>query len=199
MGWTPETSAYQQVNAVTDTLIAAAKAREQMDEHLKLIALIEAGRHLLVGAKAMAQYVEQRFTRDTDYLVDYRLFLEVRRWFGRENIPHQDKGEAILSESVGIDVIDAHHNPVLKALLDSERGIPSPEALAATKYVSIISGTRGQPKLSFDIGDFISLVTLEAFEVEKFLNFLVDRYAEQRDRARKLIDKIKRGESPMVL
>ncbi len=199
MVWTPETSAYQKVNAVTDTIIATAAAREQMNEHLNLVAIIEGGRHLLVGAKAMAQYVEQRFTRDTDYLVDHKLFLEIRRWFNREKVPHEDTGEAILSESIGIDVIDAHHNPVLKALLHNERGIPSPEALAATKYVAIISGTRGQPKLSFDIGDFISLVTLEAFEVEKFLDFLVDRYTEQRGHARELIEKIKRGESPIVL
>ena len=42
-------------------------------------------------------------------------------------------------------------------------------------------------------------VTLEEFDVEGFLGYLVHRYEEQRSHARGLIDRIRRGESPISI
>ena len=179
--------------------MTAAHEKEKMDEHLKLVEMIESDRHLLVGAKALAAYVEQRFTDDTDYVVGRGSFQKVRGWLKRQNIEHEDSGEAIRSKALGIDVIDASNNPVLQEILKRENGIPSPEALAATKYITIVSGTRGQRKVHQDISDLIGLVTLDAFDVEIFLGYLVERYEEQRQHARDLIDRIKRGESPITI
>ena len=193
-----ETSSYQRIQAIVDGRISAANERGKMDEHLKLVAVIEADRHLIVGAKALAAYMKQRFTEDTDYVVGHQTFQKVRRWLRQEKVPHEDSGETIRVPKLGIDVIDASHNPVLKEILKRDSGIPSPEALAATKYVAVVSGTRGQQKTHFDIGDFIGLVNLDGFEVERFLEYLVDRYEEQRPPAQEVIDQIKRGDSPIT-
>ena len=64
--------------------------------------------------------------------------------------------------------------------------------------VAVVSGTRGQQKTHFDIGDFIGLVNLDGFEVERFLEYLVDRYEEQRPHAQEVIDQIKRGDSQIT-
>jgi hypothetical protein len=199
MGRTSRTSTYDQVNAIVEKVVAAAAERERMPEHVKLVEIIESERHLLVGARALAVHIEQRFTKDTDYVVGNRVFQKVRRWLQREEIPHDDLGGALLCKSLGIDVINAGSNPVLKEILKHETGTGSPEALAATKYVAIVSGTRGQQKLHFDIGDLIGLATLGEFDVEKFLGYLVERYEERRPHARELIDKIKRGEGPIAI
>jgi len=193
------TSTYDQMNAIIQGIESAAAEREQMDEHVKLVALIESGRHLLVGAKALAKYLEPRFTKDADYLAEHRLFQKVRKWLRQENIEHEDHGGIVQSKVLGIDVINADSHPVLKEILKRESGVPSPEALAATKYIAIVSGTRGQQKLHLDISDFIGLVNLDGFDVEKFLGYLVDRYEEQRPHAQELVDKIKRGEAPITI
>ena len=169
-----------------------------MDEHLKLVAIIEADRHVIVGAKALAAYMKQRFTEDTDYVVGHKTMQKVRQWLKRETVAHEDSGETIRVPELGIDIIDAAHNPVLKEILKRDSGIPSPEALAASKYIAVVSGTRGQQKTHFDIGDFIGLVNLDGFQVERFLEYLVDRYEEQRPHARELIGRIKRGDSPIT-
>jgi len=173
--------------------------KRNMPQHAELVAVIEADRHLLVGARAMAVYVEQRFTEDTDYLVGHKTFQKVRRWFKKQGVEHEDTGEAIRSAVLGLDIIDASNNPVLIEILEHETGVPSPEGLATTKYVAMVSGTREQWKLHHDIADFIRLVGLEGFDVAKFLGYLVDRYAEQRAHAEELIDQIHRGEGPIVI
>ena len=66
MASTPDTSAYQRIHAIVNRRMAAAREKEQTDEHLRLVELIESDRHLLVGAKALAAHIEQRFTDDTD-------------------------------------------------------------------------------------------------------------------------------------
>ncbi len=199
MVWLPETSSYQRIHAVLDGLVSAARKKEKMDEHLKLVGLIEADRHLLVGAKALAVYIEQRFTKDTDYVVGHRTYQKVRKWLKKEDVVHDDSGETIRAEVLGLDIIDASHNPVLTEILKRESGIPSPEALAATKYIAIVSGTRERRKVYQDIADLVGLVTLDGFDVGKLLGYLVDRYEEQRTRVQALIDKIQRGESPIVI
>ena len=169
-----------------------------MSKHLQLVEMIESDRYLVLGAKAMATYVKQRFTEDTDYLVGHRAFGRIRKWLVDAGIPFDDEGEAIRVEQLGIDVIDAANNPVLKEMLNRETGVPSVEVLAASKYVAIISGTRGQQRVHFDIGDFIGLVCLDGFDSEKFLSCLVDRYAEQRSHASEIIARIRRGEAPIT-
>lgn len=161
--------------------------------------MIEARRHLLVGAKALTAYMEQRFTKDTDYVVGRRDFARIRKWFREQGIAHEDRGEVIQSEALAIDVIDGHFHPVLKEILKQESGLPSAEALAATKYVAFVSDTREQRKKYQHIADFAGLVTLDGFDVNKFLAFLVDRHAEQRGQARELIDRIRRNEFPITI
>jgi len=199
MAPTPETSSYQRIDALVNGLVSAANEKEKMDERLKLVELLEKDRHLIVGAKALATYLKPRFTEDTDYIVGHGSFQKVRRWLSRENIPHQDDGEAIRVAALGLDIVDASNNPVLAEILKRENGVPSPEALAASKYIAMVSGTREPQKVHFDIGDFIGLVSLDGFEVERFLEYLVDRYEEQRPHAQELIDKIKKGESPITI
>jgi len=195
----PDSSAYRSVNALVDEVVSRARARERMDEHLKLVEIIESGRHLLVGAKALATYMKQRFTEDTDYIVAHRTFLNVRRWLKQAGVAYEDHGGLVRSESLGIDVIDAGPNPVFKEILRRETGVPSQEALAATKYVAMVSGTREMRKFYQDVSDFVGLVNLEGFDVDRFLGFLVERYEEQRSHARELIDRIRRGESPLTI
>lgn len=195
----PEASSYDRIHQIIDGLIAAADAKENMDEHRKLVEMIEADRHLLVGAKAMAAYVKQRFTHDTDYVVGKRMFRRIHRWLDQQRIPYQHSGETLRAETIGIDVIDASNHPVLEEILKRESGVPSPEALAATKDIAIVSGTRGQRQIHFDIGDLVGLVTLEGFDERKFLQYLVDRYEERRAHARELIEKIRRGDSPITI
>ena len=168
-------------------------------QHAELVGLIEADRHLLVGARAMAVYVEQRFTEDTDYLVGHKTFQKIRRWFKQQGVEHEDTGKAIRSTTLGLDIIDASNNPVLVEILKRENGVPSREALAVSKYVAMVSGTRQQWKLHHDIADFIRLVGLESFDVGRFLGYLVERYEEQRAHAEELIGKILRGEGPIVI
>ena len=170
-----------------------------MEKHREFVALLESDRHLLVGAKALATYVEQRFTKDTDYVVEHKVFLRARKWLKEQNVEHNDHGQVIQSEEIGIDIIDAGSNPVLKEILRQENGIPTPEALAATKYITIVSGARSQEKLHFDLGDFIKLAKLAGFDVEKFVAYLVDRYEEQQPHARALIDRIQRGDTPITI
>jgi hypothetical protein len=192
-------STYDRINAMVKQLQAAVSEREQMDEHSKVVGLIESGKHVLAGAKALATYLEPRFTADMDYVVEGRTFEKVRKWLVQEHVPHEDLGGAIRAQTIGLDIINGDGHPVLKEILKRERGIPSPEALAATKYVSIVSGTRGQQKLYLDISDFVGLVTLSGFGVEKFVGYLVDRFEEQRPHARELIEKIKSGEGPITI
>ncbi|MFH0983093.1 MAG: hypothetical protein V2A79_16360 [Planctomycetota bacterium] len=199
MAWSPRTSSYHRIHAILDQLISTAHDKENMDEHLKLVELLETDRHLLVGAKALAAYIKQRFSEDTDYVVGHRTFQKVRKWLKQQRLAHEDNGEAIQVGVLGIDIIDARHHPVLQEILKRENGIPSPEALAATKYIAIVSATRGPQKRHFDIGDFIGLVTLDGFDVERFLEYLVGNYAEQRPHAREVIDRIQKGESPITI
>lgn len=194
----PPSTAYERIQSIIEGRLAAVREKEHMSKHLQLVELIESDRYLVLGAKAMATYVKQRFTEDTDYLVGHRAFGRIRKWLADAGIPFDDEGEAIRVEHLGIDVIDAANNPVLKEMLNRETGVPSVEALAASKYVAIVSGTRGQQRMHFDIGDFIGLVCLDGFDVEKFLGCLVDRYVEQRPHASEIIDRIRRGEAPIT-
>lgn len=192
-------SSYERVQAVCAARMASVNGKRNMPHHVRLVEMIEADRHLLVGARAMAMYVEQRFTEDTDYLVGHKTFQKVRRWFKQQGVEHDDTGEAIRSTALGLDVIDASNNPVLAEMLKHENGVPSPEALAATKYVAVLRVTRQQWKLHHDIADLIRLVGLKAFDAAKFLGYLVERYAEQRPHAEELINQIHRGDKPVVI
>ncbi len=155
----------------------------------ELIRLIESRRHLLIGAQALIRYTEPRFTADTDYAVGMQMFRRVRKWFKdrQAEIEYKDEGEAIRSPTLAIDVLNAAHNPVLLTVLKAETGLPSPEGLAAYKYVAMVSPARGRERRLRDAADFTALVLCEGFESEKFLAYMVGPYAEQRETIVQLI------------
>ena len=194
----PTTSTYDRVHAIIDPMVQAAEQKTRMDKHRELVALIEADRHLLIGAKAMAVHIEQRFTKDTDYTVDRKRFQQVRKWLTEQGIEFQDVGPALRCETLGIDLVNASSRPVLKEILRHETGLPSPEALAAAKYVSIVSGTREPRRAIQDASDFVGLVTLGQFQDARFLGYLVNRFEEQRPHAVELLARIRRGETPLT-
>ncbi len=196
---TSETSTYEVIHAIVDRAVFKATEKQMSPQHQQLIAIIESGRHLLIGAKALAAHMEQRFTKDTDYLVGRRVFQRVRKWLIEQGIEFKDGGEAVLIEPLAIDVLDANNHPVLKEILKKETGIPSIEALAVMKYVAILGMTRSPQKRYQDISDFVGLVSLERFRADAFLAYLVDRYEEQRPQAAEVIEKIKRGERHIVI
>jgi 6-phosphogluconate dehydrogenase len=194
----PTVSTYDRVHAIIDPMVRAAEQKTRMGKHRELVALIEADRHLLIGAKAMAAHIEQRFTKDTDYMVDRKQFQHVRKWLTEQGIKFEDVGPALRCESLGIDVVNASSHSVRKEILRQETGLPSPEALAAAKYVSIVSGTREPRRAIQDASDFVGLVTLEQFQDARFLGYLVDRFEEQRPHAVELLARIRRGETPLT-
>ena len=198
MASNPTASTYDRVHAVIDRMVRAAEQKTRMDKHRELVALIEADRHLLIGAKAVAAHIEQRFTKDTDYMVDRKQFQQVRKWLTEQGIEFQDGGPVLRCEALGIDVVNASSHPVLKEILQHETGLPSPEALAAAKYVSIVSGTREPRRAIQDASDFVGLVTLGQFQDARFLGYLVDRFEEQRPHAVELLARIRRGETPLT-
>jgi hypothetical protein len=194
-----QTSTYDRVQSVLDQVVSAAAEKEMTLQHRKLIFIIEADRHLLIGAKALAAHMDQRFTKDTEYLVNRSTYQKVRKWLHEENVEHNDLSESLLIESLAIDVLDADDHPVLKKILQSETGIPSAEALAAMKCIAIISDTRNQRKRYLDLSDFVGLVTLQGFRIERLLEYFVDRFEKQRPRVAEVIGKIRRGDRDIVI
>ncbi|MCB9849796.1 MAG: hypothetical protein H6817_03745 [Phycisphaerales bacterium] len=163
-----------------------------MPERNELVELIESGKHVLIGAKALAHYTKPRFTEDTDYLVSGQTFVRIRKWAKDHQAEHDNLGAALRFPGFALDVLDARSNEVLKEILNHERAIPSPEALAAAKYVSMINIERAQRRLQ-DVSDFAQLVMLEVFDAEKLRTFLVAPYADQWPQVQKLIEDIKAG------
>lgn len=155
----------------------------------ELISLIESRRHLLIGAQALIRYTEPRFTADTDYAVGMQMFRRVRKWFKdrQAEIEYKDEGEAIRSPALAVDVLNAAHNPVLLGVLKAETGLPSPEGLAAYKYVAMVSPARGRTERMQDVVDFSKLVLRAGFDADKLLAYMVGPYAEQRDTIERLI------------
>lgn len=161
----------------------------------ELIELIESGRYLLIGAQALIRYTAPRFTDDIDYLVGPRAFSRIRKWLKdhAEAVSHSDEGEAIRSESLAVDVVNARNNPVRSAVLKAESGVPSPEALAACKYVAMTNPTRGRSARLQDAADFSKLVLREGFDRSRLLSFMVARYEPQRGAVAKLLDDLVSG------
>jgi hypothetical protein len=177
----------------------AASKRELLPERQELEGIIRKAGGLLIGAKALAQYVKPRFTQDTDYLVDGKTFRKVRAWFRKhkDRIPYQDAGEAITCETLAIDVVDACNHPVLLEVVRRESVVPSPEALAAIKYCSAINPAR--TRRDQDAVDFGSLVKLAGFETAKCLSYFVDRFESVRPDVEASIDRIRRGDPSVTL
>ncbi len=163
-----------------------------MPEHKELIELIESGRHVLIGAKALAYYTEPRFTEDTDYVVSGQTFARIRKWMREKKVEHQDLGLVIRFRSLGVDVIDGRSNAVLKEILKRENVKPSAEALAAAKYISFINMHRG-PRRIQDVADFALLVVLKDFDLSRLRSLLVGEYAAQWGEVEKLIRDIREG------
>jgi hypothetical protein len=189
-----ESSVYARTRRRIAELEAAVTARDTPLRR-ELIALIESGRHVLIGAQAVIHYTEPRFTQDTDYAVDIRGFRRVRKWLKhhKQEVNYRDVGEALHCDSLGIDILNGGVHPVLAAVLRSERSMPSPEGLAAFKYVSMTSDTRPVPRRLRDAADFSQLVLRPGFDTERLLAFMVPPYDELRGQVEQLIADIKAG------
>ncbi len=161
----------------------------------ELVQLIESDRHLLIGAKALIQYTRPRFTQDTDYAVEQRVFRRVRKWFRdhADAVSFEDVGEALRCPPLAIDVVNATNHPVRLEVIRHENGLPSPEGLAAFKYVAMTSLTRPRTERIQDFADFSRLVVLDAFDIAKLTAYLVDPYDAQRDEVTRLIADIRAG------
>lgn len=148
----------------------------------RLLSLVTKGKRLMVGATAMQQYVEVRPTADLDYLVDDWVFANVEAFLNSEGIPHaMDRmRSALVVRILSVDVIRASSHPVLKAVLEQEgserhTSMPPLEALAALKYVSMISPTRPSLKKEQDRLDLKALVQDPEFSIDSFRKWLDGR------------------------
>jgi len=180
------------VDGMVDELSNEVARRERLPERRELLGLIESDRHVLIGAKALALYTEPRFTEDSDYVVAGRTFQRIRKWVREKGIPVEDLGLVLRLQSLAVDVIDGRSNAVLKEILKRESPKPSPEALAAAKYISFVNQQRGPRRLQ-DVADFGKLVTLPQFGSEKLKSYLVAEYAAQWPEVSKLIEDIRSG------
>ncbi|MBI2059859.1 MAG: hypothetical protein HYT87_08825 [Nitrospirae bacterium] len=157
-------------------------ARDWESLRRRLLSLVTKGKRLMVGATAMQQYVEIRPTADLDYLVDDRIFANVEAFLGTEKIPYAaDKQKsAFVVRILNVDVIRASSHPVLEAVLKVEGSakyttMPSPEALAALKYVALVSPTRPTRKKRQDRLDFGLLAQHPDFSLATFRRWLDGR------------------------
>lgn len=148
----------------------------------RLLSLVTKGKRLMVGATAMQQYVEVRPTADLDYLVDDRIFTNVEFFLDTESIPHavDHVKSAFVIRILSVDVIRASSHPVLQAVLKEEGStkhttMPSPEALAALKYVSLVSPTRPAKKKKQDRLDFEMLAADPEFSTDSLRKWLEKR------------------------
>jgi hypothetical protein len=180
------------VNEFTARLEAAVARKERMLQRQDLINLIESGRHVLIGAKALAHHTQPQFTQESDYLVGGEVFVRIQKWMRNGKVEHEDLGTAIRCPSFGVDVLDARSNEVLSEILKRGKTPVSAEALAAAKYISFINPARGQRRLQ-DVADFAQLVTLPTFDSNELRTFFVGGYANQWPEIEKLIADIKAG------
>lgn len=187
-------SPYRQTRRLIRRLERAV-ARKDTALGRALTALIESGRYLMIGAQAVIHYTRPRFTDDTDFAVDVRAFRRIRKWLRdhKDVLSWRDTGDALQCDVLGIDVLNATPHPVLAAVLKKERGIPSPEGLAAFKYVAMTSKTRPTPDRIQDAADLARLVLLPAFADAKLLEHLVGSYEELRPEVERYIAAIRAG------
>lgn len=175
----------------------STSALEQpLDDHSQrlpgeLIALIEPGRHIVVGARATMFYTRPRYTADTDYAVGRSEFARIHQGFDGPGVAYESDGEAIKCPALRVDVIDASRYAAMEAVLSRERGLPSLEAVAALKYVAAISPTRAYERKQQDAADLASLVLRPGFEDEAFVQYLVGPYQAEVERARTVLADIK--------
>lgn len=177
---------------MVERLHVAREEKERMPQRKELVELIESGKHVLIGAKALAYHTKPRFTEDTDYLVSGQTFTRIRKWAKQHHLEPDELGAVLRFSSLALDVLDARTNDVFKEILKRERSVPSPEALAAAKYVSIVNPDRAQRRLQ-NASDFAELVMLKDFDVQELRGYLVGPYAEQWGDVEKLIGDIKAG------
>lgn len=185
-------SSLDEIDAFVGRLRAAVEEKERMPDRQELMELIESGKHVLVGAKALAYYTDPRFTEDSDYIVDGKTFQRIRKWAADKGIPVEDLGLVLRLRTLAVDVIDARSNAVLKEILKHESAKPSPEALAAAKYVSFVNQTRGRRRIR-DVSDFSDLVVLKDFSLDKMKTYMVAEYESQWPDVVKLVEDIKAG------
>jgi len=183
-------SAHARIAELTAALEQPLDERSQRLRE-ELIALIESGLHIILGARATMFYTKPRYTADVDYAVGKRDFTKVRRWFEDSGVAHEFNGEAIECPALGVDVIDGSQNAVIEVVLARERGIPSLEAVAALKYVAAISPTRPYERKQQDAADLVALVLRPGFDDEAFLQLMVGPYAAELQQARTVLADIK--------
>src|SRR5687767_2231952 len=113
------------VSAMVDRLQSAVDRKESMPQRKELIDLIESGKHILIGAKALAHHTKPRFTQDTDYIVSGQTFQRIKKWMREGKVEHEDLGLVIRFHQLAVDVIDAGDHVVLKEILKLEKSPPS--------------------------------------------------------------------------
>lgn len=173
-----------------------AALERPLDEHSRrlsedLIALVESGRHIVLGAQATMFYTKPRYTADIDYAVGGQDFAKVRRWFEESGVAYEFNGEAIECPALRVDVIDGSRNAVIEAVLARESGIPCLEAVAALKYVAAISPTRAYERRQQDAADLAALVLRPGFDDQAFLQLMVGPYTAEVERATGVLADIK--------
>ena len=157
----------------------------------ELIALIAAGQHIVLGARATMFYTRPRYTADVDYAVGKGQFAKIRTWFKRSDLSYEFNGEGIECPAIRVDVIDGSRNAVIEEVLGQARGIPSLEAVAALKYVAAIRSTRPYDRRQQDAADLAALVLTSGFDAAAFLALLVGPYEAERERAGRVLADIK--------
>ena len=169
-------SAHARIAELTAALEQPLDERSQRLRE-ELIALIESGLHIILGARATMFYTKPRYTADIDYAVGKRDFAEVRRWFEDSGVAHEFNGEAIECPALGVDVIDGSQNAVIEAVL--------------ARDVAAISPTRAYERKQQDAADLVALVLRPGFDDGAFLQLMVGPYAAELQQARTVLADIK--------
>jgi hypothetical protein len=133
----------------------------------ELVELICSGNYLLIGGQALKAYLEPRFTKDLDFLVDKDLFDRVIDWLKKHKVNFEKFSSAALRvEPYSVDVVNAGFKPILKAVLTELQGdayedyrIPSKEGMILLKYISMIDPARRLPRKRQDAVDFANMVS----------------------------------------
>ncbi|MCP4246691.1 MAG: hypothetical protein GY778_06550 [bacterium] len=183
-------SSFARILELSDALESPLDEESQRRQQ-ELIALIEAGPHIVLGARATMFYTRPRYTADVDYAVDQAQFAKIRTWFEQSGLSFGFNGEAIECPAIRVNVIDGSRNAVIEAVLRQAKGIPPLEAVAALKYVAAISPTRAYDRKQQDAADLAALVLKSGFDDAAFLALLVGPYEAERERAGQVLADIK--------
>lgn len=195
------------IKRLADKLLEEQKKVEpvQLNESARqLVELICSGNYLLIGGQALKAYLEPRFTKDLDFLVDKQLFKSVIDWLKRHKVQFERFSSAALRIlSYNVDVVNADFKPIMKAVLTELLGgsyedyrIPSKEGMILLKYLSAIDPARRLNRKEQDAIDFAHLARSGSYNkasIEKLLSqFLPDEVSH-------FLELVKRAEGGQLL